>query len=380
MKCSERVTQSLSAKEQAKLTAMKIQIDLISKYREFFRESVGLHSDEDDECVDVDEGDKDYLVEEDGIEESGDFKFFLNMFVDNSELRSYYERNHEVGDFICLVCGGIGERIGRKFKDCLGLVQHSTSISKTKKRKAHRAFAQVVCKVLAWDIDKLPAIVPKGEPLSRSLEDLKETQGLGPSGVSDSEWPCMQTADKSSPITLGWPALKPEIASATCETSAEEKARIAVVQLQHKVLEACKIFFAKPCSNSSEDEKDEADEEEEDYDSMDENGYNECEEYKFLLGIFKENSELRSYYQNNQGSGEFFCLVCGGIGKKVWKKFKDCSGLLQHSFAIRKTKKKQAHRAFAYLICEVVGWDFDRLPMIVLKGYPMDQSPAIDNH
>ena len=69
-------------------------------------------------------------------------------------------------------------------------------------------------------------------------------------------------------------------------------------------------------------------------------------------------------------------MVCGGIGKKVWKRFKDCLGLLQHSTAISNTKKKQAHRAFGKVVCKVLGWDIDRLPTIVSKGEPLGQSLA----
>ncbi|KVI02162.1 hypothetical protein Ccrd_019558 [Cynara cardunculus var. scolymus] len=46
-----------------------------------------------------------------------------------------------------------------KFKDCIALVQHSISIAKTKKLRSHRAYGQVVCKVLGWDIDRLPSSI-----------------------------------------------------------------------------------------------------------------------------------------------------------------------------------------------------------------------------
>ncbi|XP_050368014.1 uncharacterized protein LOC126786286 isoform X2 [Argentina anserina] len=44
-----------------------------------------------------------------------------------------------------------------------GLVQHAVTVSKTKKKRAHRAFGQVVCRVLGWDVKKMPFIVLKGE-------------------------------------------------------------------------------------------------------------------------------------------------------------------------------------------------------------------------
>jgi len=45
------------------------------------------------------------------------------------------------------------------FKRCLGLLKNTTAISKTKKKKAHRAYGQVISKVLCWDVDQLPIIV-----------------------------------------------------------------------------------------------------------------------------------------------------------------------------------------------------------------------------
>ncbi|KAJ6298197.1 hypothetical protein OIU76_019354 [Salix suchowensis] len=38
-----------------------------------------------------------------------------------------------------------------------------------RKKKAHRAYGQVICKVLGWDVDQLPTIVLKGEPLRQSM-------------------------------------------------------------------------------------------------------------------------------------------------------------------------------------------------------------------
>ena len=139
---------------------------------------------------------------------------------------------------------------------------------------------------------------------------------------------------------------------------------MAVLQLQHKALEACQKFLVGDAgSNGDEDDKDDEDEDElvDDYDSK------ECEEYKFFEKVFAEDGDLRRYYESNQKEGDFHCLVCGGIGKKVWKRFKNCKTLIHHSTAILRTKRKRAHRACAQVICKVVGWDIDQLPAIVLK-------------
>ncbi|KAM7261925.1 hypothetical protein ACFE04_021002 [Oxalis oulophora] len=100
--------------------------------------------------------------------------FFLSVFTGNIELTNYYEKDHESGEFYCLVCGCTGLKAWRKFKSVHSLLQHSTTIQS--KIRAHRAFGEVVCKVLGWDIKKLPNIVLKGEPLSRSLARISELQ------------------------------------------------------------------------------------------------------------------------------------------------------------------------------------------------------------
>ncbi|KAL5177833.1 Protein NETWORKED 1D [Glycine soja] len=79
----------------------------------------------------------------------GRFKFFEKVFAEDGDLRRYYDNNHKEGDFYCLVCGGIGNKVWKRFKDCIGLIQHSTAILRTRRKRAHRAYAQVIYKVVA---------------------------------------------------------------------------------------------------------------------------------------------------------------------------------------------------------------------------------------
>uniref|UniRef100_A0A803LVS6 Uncharacterized protein n=1 Tax=Chenopodium quinoa TaxID=63459 RepID=A0A803LVS6_CHEQI len=59
----------------------------------------------------------------------------------------------------------------RKYKNCVAVVQHSVTISNTKKRKAHRAYGHVICKILGWDVHRLPSLPSKdGDASSQSLE------------------------------------------------------------------------------------------------------------------------------------------------------------------------------------------------------------------
>lgn len=157
----------LSAQDQTKLFAMQVQHKGIESCIEFFSKRVGEKGIQDDESEELDE--EDYLNENDGLVNCDVYKFLLELFVNDEKLRGYYENNYETGDFSCLVCFGIGKRVYKRYKDCLGLVQHSIAISKTKIKRAHRAFGQAVCKVLGWDIDRLPVIVLKGEPLGKAL-------------------------------------------------------------------------------------------------------------------------------------------------------------------------------------------------------------------
>ncbi|CAI8584482.1 unnamed protein product [Vicia faba] len=139
----------LQPQEKERLSVLQAQNKACKALREFLSSS---GSDDDEE-----EEDDDRLVEFE--------KFFIRVFMEDSELTGYYQRCFEDGEFCCLVCDA-----GNKYKDCIGLVQHSISILRTANKKAHRAFGQAVCKVLGWDIHRLPTIVITGEPLRCSTE------------------------------------------------------------------------------------------------------------------------------------------------------------------------------------------------------------------
>ncbi|KAG6790392.1 hypothetical protein POTOM_006545 [Populus tomentosa] len=93
-------------------------------------------------------GDEDCLGNDSVIEESEEFKFLLSLLVENQEMRDIYEKNTKSGDFYYLVCGGIGEKVGKLYRGCASLVQHARTISKTKRKGAHKAFGHLICKVL----------------------------------------------------------------------------------------------------------------------------------------------------------------------------------------------------------------------------------------
>ncbi|KAA3467753.1 Methylthioribose-1-phosphate isomerase [Gossypium australe] len=460
----------VSIEDQARFANMQMQNKVLDCCKQFFKKRVRHEENDDGDDDDVD-------VDEEEEEKNEIDMFFMRIFVNNSELRGYYEENHEKGEFFCLVCGGIGENLGKKFQGCVGLVQHCMSISKTKCKTGHRAFGLVVCKVLGWDIDRLPVILLRGEPLSRILANSSESQntlqgegsntnvenletgnssgevrkdasdsldkgddlnvisgdvklvnadgngsvkkevssndqsngewmtcnmsnnsleeedanenvesleisdgepnkgsvndlGLGLSQVTTTGWPCIESIDVSTSTTPKWPIFEPCTASITHVISAEEQIRINMVQWQLNVFDACKQFLSSTAGSDSDEDDNEFDED----DLMDEDGSNDSNEFNFFLSLFTENNELRSYYETHCRDGDFWCLVCRGIGKKDWRIFKDCVGLIQHSTAISKTKRKQAHRAFGQVICKVLNWDVDHLPSIMSKNKPYSHS------
>ncbi|KAK7244174.1 hypothetical protein RIF29_38992 [Crotalaria pallida] len=188
--------------------------------------------------------------------------------------------------------------------------------------------------------------------------------------VSDAGWVC-KSPNGDSATASEWPSFN-KLSSNKNPLSEEERATIAVLDMQLKALEACKEFLVGDVgSDCDEDEipdedEDETDDEDED-ELVDSYDSEESKEYKFFEKLFAEDGELRRYYENNYKEGAFYCLVCGPVWKKVWKRFKDCTALVHHSTTVLRTKRMRAHRAYARIICKIVGWDFDQLPVIVLK-------------
>lgn len=192
---------------------------------------------------------------------------------------------------------------------------------------------------------------------------------------SGPEWPCVEPLEPA-PEASGWPALKSVSTPIGQPLSAEERAGFAAIQMQYKAAEACREFFKKRFGSNTDEDEDEDDNGDDEDDEMSEEGSEENEEFRFFLKMFVEDSELRSHFEKNYETGDFCCLVCRGIGKKGWKRFKGCVGVVQHSITISKTKRKRAHRAFGQVVCKVLGWDIDRFPTIILKDEPLGRSLA----
>ncbi|ESQ27242.1 hypothetical protein EUTSA_v10018481mg [Eutrema salsugineum] len=316
----------VSEEEKAKFAVNQLQRDIHRTCREFFGRTSG---EEGGDGSDTDDGDEDQSSEKEGSS-SKEFQFLSRLFEENGKLKEYYEKNTGNGEFWCLVCGGTGEKSCRKFKSCLALIQHSLAIHKTDLKNQHRALAQVICNVLGWDVDN---------PVASSQKD---AQILGVEAVAEgaTEPPSDQKKPQEKQHVM----------------SVDEQAKTAVLQMQQNASDALKGIFAKDTTAGSVDEFAEKGVE------------NLSEELELISRLFSENVELKSYYEKNCEGGLFVCLVCcAATDKKMIKRFKHCYGLVLHSTKNPKMNKR-AHKAFARFVCELLGWEFDRLPRRAVKG------------
>ncbi|KAL7129444.1 hypothetical protein ABFS83_13G066400 [Erythranthe nasuta] len=385
-----------SPEDQLKSAARRAHHHAIRAVHEFFRSNSDGDSDAIDSSSDEeDDDDSDSMDEDCG---RGEYSFFFNLFKEDAELRDYYAKNFAKGEFSCLVCGAVGgKKMGKKYAGCLPLVQHSIWIGKTKKKKkAHKAFALAVCKVLSWDIDRLPAIVSslsdkpreaegngknnvdfvEGDTVEGKNDNADQESGLvvtgnlsnGDDGHMNSltcpspEWklPTPPLAEAAS----GWPSWKAKTDPKPIPISPEDQLISAARHAHQNAVNVVRDFFR--CNNDDDSDAMDcsSDEDEDDDDSSNEDD-NARDEYNFFFKVFKEDAELRECYEKNFAKGEFSCLVCGAIGgKKMGKKYTGCLALVQHSIAAGKTKKKRAHKAFALAVCKVLSWDIDQLQTV----------------
>ncbi|CAL9091896.1 unnamed protein product [Musa textilis] len=168
----------VSAEEQARLAAAQLHHDGLKASQDFFSK-IG-ESDDEEEAHEEGEEEEDDKEEKDGRQLEA-FKFFMELFDKDDELTEYYKKNHDKGEFSCFACAAIGTKRVRKFGNCLGLVQHANSISKTKRRGAHRALARAVCQVLGWDTIRSAGVVL----------DLGDTGGQSSAGAAKTQVICV---------------------------------------------------------------------------------------------------------------------------------------------------------------------------------------------
>lgn len=218
-----------------------------------------------------------------------------------------------------------------------------------------------------------PPPIPQPQPLFTQTG--KRVRESDPPPDSGPEWPCLKDPPPQTSSGSAWPPMKkPALPTATATTTTTQplSAESQAYQIQHKAFQPCREFLlvkdedgdeASQDGSSSSSGNEEVDEEGEEVEEED-------DELSFFFKLFSEDCELKGYYLKNRDNGDFYCLVCGAIGKKAWKKFKGCVSLLHHATSILKTKRKRAHRAFAQVVCKLLGWDFHRIPNIVFKPQP----------
>lgn len=196
--------------------------------------------------------------------------------------------------------------------------------------------------------------------------DLENSDPIPDSG--DVEWPCKPVVESS-----GWPTSWQNDSNKSklqtpLPTAEDEAANNSQLPALLKVAE----YLNSTLSLDDDDEFSEYIGEDGDYFINGDEGFLDGEEgfqdYDFFVKLFKQDDGLREYYEKNRENGVFCCLVCCGVREKGWKRFKDCSSLVQHSISIAKTSKRRAHRAYCKVVCEILGWDVNSLPSIVLSA------------
>ncbi|XP_059282761.1 uncharacterized protein LOC132036438 isoform X1 [Lycium ferocissimum] len=194
----------------------------------------------------------------------------------------------------------------------------------------------------------------------KTQDDLENSDPLQDSGTN--EWPCKPIIESSGWATK-WPndstKSKLQTPLPTPQDEAANNAQLPALLTVSKYLN----------STLSQDD----DEEFSEYIGEDglvyfQNVDEGFQDYDFFVKLFKEDDGLRMYYEENKESGGVFCcLVCCGVKEKGWKRFKDCASLVQHAISIAKTSKRRAHRAYCKVVCEILGWDVNKLPAIVIS-------------
>ncbi|KAF3341520.1 hypothetical protein FCM35_KLT00158 [Carex littledalei] len=150
----------ISAQSEALAKAANIQRRAIKATKKFFsaiKEDFGSESD-----YEFNSSDSESEVKPDMDE------LFDGIFEKDHKLTEYYEKNHEKGDFYCFICQVREDFKGKgmRYKSGLALVQHANTVSKAGWGGAHRALARAVCRVLGWDLVKIPgtgALSPSSE-------------------------------------------------------------------------------------------------------------------------------------------------------------------------------------------------------------------------
>ncbi|CAN0910589.1 hypothetical protein LINGRAHAP2_LOCUS26376 [Linum grandiflorum] len=167
----------------AKIVAMHLQQNAANRLKEFLANDSDATDEEGEEDSDNEEGYFAGSVSD--VEASEEYKFLLSVFVEDHELRELYERSLENGELICLACEAMGGKLGRTYKEAIGLARHALTITKKGRKtddnpviwtRCHRALGQVICRVYGWDVSRYPILLVTKEPLGVSLKNSGDAQ------------------------------------------------------------------------------------------------------------------------------------------------------------------------------------------------------------
>ncbi|OEL27135.1 hypothetical protein BAE44_0011848 [Dichanthelium oligosanthes] len=117
------------------------------------------------------------MEDEEEEDEGNAALFFGELLGGDAALRGFYEAEREKGQFLCLVCEGSGARVGKRFAGCAALVQHAGSVARTKRRLAHRAFADAVGGLLGWGAGRT-APPPAGSDSDGASDQVDNSQSV----------------------------------------------------------------------------------------------------------------------------------------------------------------------------------------------------------
>lgn len=204
---SRTLAEPLTQGEQLQLANINLQHKAVRAFKEFLtkgrEDESSEEDDEDDEEVE-EEDDEVLAIDAASVPSGGAVskeanaqKFFQKLFEEDQELRQFYEQNCNCGAFECVVCAAVGAKLGKRFPDCVSLIQHAMKILKTKKKAAHRGYGRSICCLLGWNADRLPSggkpieVQPRGcipppdevveEQVSKKDNNGKENEPVGES-------------------------------------------------------------------------------------------------------------------------------------------------------------------------------------------------------
>eukprot|EP01018_Ginkgo_biloba_P025414 Gb_06930 [translate_table: standard] len=97
----------------------------------------------------------------------------------------------------------------------------------------------------------------------------------------------------------------------------------------------------------------------------------------FFQDIFKDYPLLRKFYQSEDTSSGFDCLVCFSSTPTIERKFVNMDSLLKH--ATNDSKMPLVHKGFALAIRDLLSFDFSESPLKDVESSEAERKPPLQN-